>query len=208
MMVETFLAMDQMTLLTFMGAAFFLYLTPGADVMFTIASGMSGGPRAGVAASAGISFGVFVHCCLAAVGLAALVAAAPVALDIIRWIGVAYLLWLAYGMWTAPAEMALQEGGSSAWRAARRGFVTNMLNPKVGLFVLAFLPQFTDPEVGPVWQQILILGAFQAGGGFLVSALIGTFAGIMAERMRRFASAINKCVAVIFGGLALRLAWD
>jgi threonine/homoserine/homoserine lactone efflux protein len=208
MMFETLLAMDPATLLTFMGAAFVLYLTPGADLMFTLASGMAGGPRAGVSASAGISFGVFVHCCMAAAGLAALVAAAPIALDVIRWGGVAYLLWLAYSMWTVPAQLEPQDGRSGAWRAARRGFVTNLLNPKVGLFVLAFLPQFTDPSIGPVWQQILILGALQASGGFLVSALIGTFAGIMAERMRRFATLINKCAAMIFGGLALRLAWD
>ena len=207
-MFETLLAMDPATLLTFMGAAFVLYLTPGADMMFTLASGMAGGPRAGVSASAGISIGVFVHCCLAAAGLAALVAAAPIALDVIRWGGVVYLLWLAYSMWTVPARIETLNGRSSAWRAARRGFVTNLLNPKVGLFVLAFLPQFTDPTVGPIWQQILILGALQAGGGFLVTSLIGTFAGLMAERMRRFATLINKCAAMIFGGLALRLAWD
>lgn len=208
MMLETFLAMETATLLTFMGAAFVLYVTPGADMMFTLASGMAGGPRAGVAAAAGISCGVFVHCCVAALGLAALVATTPVALDVIRWAGVAYLLWLAYRMWSEPAELSDQRGRASVWRAARQGFVTNILNPKVGLFVLAFLPQFTDPAIGPVWQQILILGAFLALGGVITDGLFGIFAGVMAAKMRRFATILNKCAAMIFGGLAIRLAWN
>ncbi len=205
-MLTTFIAMDPMLLATFMGAALILYLTPGADMMFTIASGVAGGPKAGLAAAVGISCGVLVHVCLAALGLAALVAASPVMLDVIRWIGAAYLLWLAWQSWTAKPEATARGGQAHIWQAAKRGFVTNILNPKVGLFVLAFLPQFTDPAVGPIWHQILILGVLLALGGILTDGLFGIFSGIMANRIRRSAGLLNKISAVIFGGLAARLA--
>jgi len=208
-MIDTFLAMDLITLATFMGAAFVLYLTPGADMMFTIASGVAGGPRAGVAAAVGISTGVLAHVGFAAAGLAAVVAASPGMLDVIRWAGAAYLAWLAYEAWTAPPVLRSDvQGRAQIWRAARRGFVTNMLNPKVGLFVLAFLPQFADPAIGPIWHQILILGVFLAAGGVITDGLYGIFAGVMADRVRRSAGTLNKISAVIFGGLAARLAWN
>ncbi len=205
--MQILLAMDPVTLATFVGAAFILYLTPGADMMFTIASGVAGGARAGVAAALGISAGVLVHVLLAAAGLAALVAASPVMLDVIRWIGAAYLLWLAYQSWTAPVDLERQQGRSAIWQAASRGFITNMLNPKVGLFVLAFLPQFTDPALGPIGAQIIALGVLLAIGGFITDGLYGIFAGLMAARVRRSAGLLNRISAVIFGGLAARLAW-
>jgi threonine/homoserine/homoserine lactone efflux protein len=176
-------------------------------MMFTIASGVAGGPRAGMAAAVGISAGVLVHVLLAAAGLAALVAASPVTLDVIRWVGAAYLLWLAYQSWTAPVDLAKREGRSAMWQAASRGFVTNILNPKVGLFVLAFLPQFTDPALGPIGAQIIALGVLLAIGGVITDGLYGIFAGLMAARVRRSAGLLNRISAVIFGGLAARLAW-
>lgn len=205
-MMQTFLAMDPLVLLAFMGAAMVLYLTPGPDMMFTIASGMAGGPRAGLAAAFGICTGVLVHVGLAAAGLAALIAASPGMLDVIRWAGAAYLAWLAWESWTAPDAQIERRGRAQIWRAARRGFVTNILNPKVGLFVLAFLPQFTDPAIGPVWHQILILGVFLFVGGLVTDGLYGLFAGAMAARVRRSAKLLNRVCAVIFGGLAARLA--
>lgn len=205
-MFETFLAMDPWLLATFMGAAFILYITPGADMMFTIASGVEGGPRAGLAAAFGISCGVMVHCCLAAIGLAAVVATNPALLDVIRWFGAVYLAWLAWQAWNASPVLNTAQGSATMWRAARRGFVTNILNPKVGLFVLAFLPQFTEPNAGPIWHQIIILGICLTFGGVLTDGVIGYFAGLAADRVRRSAGRLNKISAIIFGGLAARLA--
>lgn len=200
------LAMDPWTIAAFMGASVLLYLTPGADMMFTVASGVSGGPRAGVAAAAGISTGVLCHVLMAAAGLAALFAASPVMLDVVRYAGAAYLIWLAWTTWRDPGDVTERKGRADIWRAYRRGFVTNILNPKVALFILAFLPQFTDPALGPVWQQILILGLILAIGGFVTDGLYGVFAGVMAGRIRRNAKLMNKISAVLFGGLAARLA--
>ena len=205
-MIETLLAMDPVVLITFTGASLLLILTPGADMMFAIASGMAGGPKAGIAAAAGISLGAFFHCSMAAIGVAALIAATPLALDVIRYAGAAYLAWLAYKTWNAPGELAQEQAKPNLLRAFRSGLLTNILNPKVALFVLAFLPQFADPTVGPVWHQMLIFGAILALGSMIFKSLYGGFAGAMAARVRRHAKLMNKISATVFGGLAARLA--
>lgn len=205
-MLDTIIAMDSWTITTFVGASFLLYLTPGADMMFTIASGVAGGPRAGLAAAAGISLGVMFHVGAAAAGLAVLVAASPAMLDGVRYVGAAYLAYLAYAIWRADPDLEKHKGRAQVWRAFRRGFATNIMNPKVILFILAFLPQFTDPTIGPVWHQIIVLGVFLGIGGILTDGSYGVFAGLAAERVRKSAGTMNKISAVIFGGLAARLA--
>lgn len=104
-MLATLMSMDPWIIATFIGASFLLYLTPGADMMFTIASGVAGGPRAGLAAAAGISLGVLAHVFAAAAGLAVLVAASPAVLDGVRYAGAAYLAYLAYASWTADPDL-------------------------------------------------------------------------------------------------------
>jgi len=205
-MIETLFAMDVLVLATFTGASLLLFLTPGADMMFAIASGMSGGPKAGIAAAAGISLGAFFHSAMAAIGLAALIAATPMALDVIRYAGAAYLAWLAYRTWNASGEIATEQAKPDLLRAFRSGLLTNILNPKVALFVLAFLPQFADPSVGPVWHQMLIFGGILALGSMIFKSIYGGFAGAMASRVRRHAKLMNKISATVFGGLAARLA--
>jgi len=207
MMVETLLSMDPWTVAAFMAAALVLYITPGADMMFTVASGIRGGPRAGVAAAAGISFGVLVHTMLAAAGLAVLLTTYPAAYDAVRYAGAAYLAWLAWQSWRA-GNAEPREGRAQVWHAFRRGLITNILNPKVALFVLAFLPQFADPAAGPLSHQILWLGLFLATGGIITDGAYGLFAGLLADRLRRSAGFMNKLSAVVFGGLAVRIALD
>lgn len=207
-MLETFAQMESVTLWAFMAASLVMYLTPGADMMFTIASGISGGPKAGFAATVGVTLGLVVHITLAAAGLAVLIAASPTALLVIRYAGAAYLVVLAYQAWTAKPEAEEAEGRSNVLRAVRRGFLTNMLNPKIILFILAFLPQFTTPAAGPIWQQIVILGAMFATGGFVVVSIIGLSAGVVGAKLKQATGILNKIAAVIFGGLAAKLVFD
>lgn len=207
-MLELAAAIPPLTYITFMGAALLLYITPGADMMFTLASGLRGGARSGIAAAAGIGLGVMGHVLIAAAGLAVLLVAYPIAYDTLRYAGAAYLLWLAWQSWTDTADPARRHGRGDTWRALRRGFLTNILNPKVGLFVLAFLPQFADPSIGPVWQQILLLGTLLALGELAAYCLLGAFAGFLASRLTRASRWLNKVAALVFGGLALRLALD
>lgn len=179
-----------------------------SDLMFTLATGITGGPRAGLAAAAGISLGVLVHVAMAALGLAVLLLAYPAAYLAIKYIGAGYLLFLAIQSWRAGDDLRTGTGVASTWRAFRRGFMTNILNPKVALFVLAFLPQFTDPTIGPVWHQIILLGLMLALGGVITDGAFGIFAGVMAQRLKSMTGAMNKIAAVVFGGLAAKLVLD
>lgn len=205
-MIETLFAFEITTIATFLVACLVLALTPGADMMFTIASGATGGPRVGAAAAVGISTGALVHSVFAAVGLAALIAAHPLAYETIRWVGVAYLTFLAVQMWRADPRVERVAGAALMRRAFRRGFLTNILNPKVVLFVLAFLPQFTDPAIGPIWQQIILLGALLAVFDGALYVALGVLAGYLGDSIRRSAGLMNKLAALVFGGLAARLA--
>lgn len=207
-MLETFAHMDSVTLWAFMSASLVMYLTPGADMMFTIASGISGGPKAGLAATVGVTLGLLAHVTIAAAGLAVVIATSPAALLVIKYAGAAYLLVLSYQAWTSKPVSDEIEGRANILRAVRRGVLTNILNPKIILFILAFLPQFTTAEAGPIWQQIVILGVMFATGGFLVVWMIGLSAGIVGTKLKQATGILNKIAAVIFGGLAAKLVFD
>ncbi len=193
-------------LLTFLAAGIVLNLTPGSDVIFATACGISGGPRAGAVAGLGVGLGGLWHVGLAALGISALIAAHPAALAVLKWGGAAYLLYLAWGSWHArPGRGA--KGIATPWKAIWRGFLTNALNPKVALFVIAFLPQFTDPALGPIWQQIVLLGGLFTLTGTLVTAGYGALAGVAGAALARRMSVLNRIAAGLFGLLALRLLW-
>lgn len=197
---------DPLALLAFLPAALALNLTPGADMMFCLGQGLRGGARPALAASAGISTGAMVHVTLAALGLGALAAAHPAAFEFIRWIGVCYLLWLAWATLRHRTPRAVPL--VSPARAFRDGLIVNLTNPKVILFVLAFLPQFVDASRA-LLPQFLALGALLSLGGFVVNGLVGLFAGGVGRRLVRspgFGSWLGGISATIFVALAARLA--
>lgn len=196
------------TLLLFLGAGVLLNLTPGADVMLAIAVGIRGGWRHGVAAAFGVSIGGLVHVLLATLGLSALLLSLPHGFDIVRGIGICYLLYLAVTTWRASAASLEKASEMTMTQAWVRGFMTSALNPKVALFILAFLPQFTDPANGPVWAQMLLLGAVFATTGFAVTATYGALAGVFGAKLVKKTEILNKLSAFVFGALALRLAWN
>lgn len=198
---------DPLVLLAFIPASLALNLTPGADMMFCLGQGLRHGPRAALAADAGIALGGMVHVTVAGLGLGALMAAAPWAFEAIRWLGVAYLLWLAYGALRAgPLDIEAPQHRAHAFRDA---LVVSLTNPKVILFVLAFIPQFVDPARGPVLAQFLIFGAALSLGGLLINGAVGVLAGGAGRRLARsakFARVLRYISAGVFGALALRLA--
>ncbi len=198
---------DPVMLLAFIPAGLALNITPGPDMLFCLAQGLKGGPRAGWAASTGVSLGGVVHVTLAGLGLGALVAALPGAFDVIRWVGAAYLAWIAYKTLRTP----LAGGDAPAMtpaKALRQGFVVNLTNPKYILFVLAFVPQFVDPGRA-VLPQFLVFGSLMILGGLVVNGLVGQFAGLLRKRLQggtRTERTLRYLCATLFGGLALRLA--
>ena len=203
---------DMVTLLTFVPAALALNLTPGADMMFCLGQGMRGGWRAALAADAGIALGGFVHVTLAGLGLGALVAGYPWLFDAIRWVGVGYLLWLAWGAFVGAFSGPVSADSGPQVRPGRafqQGLLVNLTNPKVILFVLAFIPQFVDPSRGPVLAQFLVFGAVLCAGGLVINGLVGVFAGGLGSKMARspgLVRGLGLASGGIFAALAVRLA--
>ena len=204
---------DPLVLLTFIPAALLLNLTPGPDMMFCLGQGLRYGKRAAFAASGGVSMGGLVHVFLAGLGLSTAIAALPYALDVIRWIGVVYLLWLAWSSWgvrTSVKDSTRDAVLLTPTRAFWQGFVVNLTNPKFIFFVLAFLPQFVEGNRGSVLGQFLILGLVIGFGGFLINGMIGVMSGVFSQKLGRGGRAgliLSRISALIFVGLAIRLVW-
>lgn len=200
---------DWWTLAAFAPAALALNLTPGADMMFCLGQGLRAGPRAAMAANLGIGAGCFVHVVAAGLGLAALIAAFPWLFEAVRWVGIAYLVFLALQTLRTPLGVDAAAPIRPA-RAFTDAVVVNVFNPKVALFVLAFLPQFVDPA-RPVLPQFLVLGAVLAAGGLVINGLVGVFAGGIGQRLARSARLerwLRGISAGIFLALAARLALE
>jgi threonine/homoserine/homoserine lactone efflux protein len=200
-------------LLLFMAAALVLNATPGVDLLLTVTRTLQGGARAGLAAALGIGAGCIVHALAAAFGLATLLALSTAAFAAVKWAGAAYLLWLAAGMlraaWRpgATAATAAPVAALGVGAHFRAGLVTNVLNPKVALFFLAFLPQFIGPGVAHKTGAFLALGAvFVVQGTLFLCIVVAAVA-----RLRRLPSSpaavrmLQTVGGLLFAGLALRL---
>ncbi len=195
-------------LTAFIAAGFLLNITPGADFLFISASGISGGPRIGMAAALGVNIGVTLHVLLAAAGVSAVLLTYPASYQAIKYLGAAYLSYLAIQAWRSTDDIGKGIAAPSAETAIKRGFLTNVLNPKTILFIFAFIPQFTDPGIGPIWIQILILGAIFQFFGFLFVLVLGLAAGLFANALRARVKILNKISAIMFGGIAAKLLID
>lgn len=200
-------------LLLFVVTALVLNATPGVDMLYTLTRTLQHGWRAGLIAALGIVAGCVVHTLVAALGLAALLAASAWAFTAVKWIGAAYLLWLAWGMLRAAAGhgVATTEASVRAHEPLGRifvqGFLTNVLNPKVALFFLALLPQFIAADAPNKPLAFLFLGAvFIVNGALFLFALVA-----LAQSARRFGAnrnvrrALNAIGGALFAALAVRL---
>jgi threonine/homoserine/homoserine lactone efflux protein len=203
--------LDLAQLLPFLAAALALNLTPGADMTYVIARSATQGRAAGIAASFGISAGSLVHSVLAALGVSALLQHSETAFLVVKYAGAAYLLYLAWkairaGNGAVAVDRNLARAG--LWRVFAEGALTNLLNPKVALFILAFLPQFVDPAKGNAAVQILLLGAIFNIGGTSVNAIVAWSASAAARAIGNsagFGRWLNRISALVFVGLAVRL---
>ncbi len=201
-------------LAVFASAVFVLNATPGVDFLLTVSRTLQGGARAGVAAACGIAAGCVVHALAAAFGLAALLALHPEAFRLIQWAGAAYLVVLGLGMlrqaWRAQGGVGAAADMSvvrSVWADFRGGLLTNVLNPKVALFFLAFLPQFVPPDAWSATASFLLLGAwFVAQGLVFLLALVAVAARLQRLRARpAVGRVLNALGGLLFVALALRL---
>ncbi|MQA81593.1 MAG: LysE family translocator [Streptosporangiales bacterium] len=211
--------MDSHLVLGFVVAGALLSIVPGQDMMFIISNGVVGGRRAGVLSAVGMSTGMAVHAVAAALGLTALLAAAPAALQVIRWAGAVVLLYLAVSTWLASRRRLLAPVAADVLprRSLGRTYVmavlTNVANPKVIVFYLAFVPQFLTTGAGawPVATQLLVLGGLFIVVGLAVDATAGLLAGLASEQIRRHRRVhvwLERASAAVFGALAVRLVAD
>jgi threonine/homoserine/homoserine lactone efflux protein len=193
--------------LGFVLAGLALNIVPGADMTFVIASAARGGRRGGIVAALGIGAGTLFHILAATLGLSAILASSQAAFNLIKWAGAAYLLWIAFSLvrgGDSPAETL--RPGAGTFRAA---MLINILNPKVALFFLAFLPQFVDPAAAMPWLQILCLGLWFDLVGTLVNIVIALAAAGTAARLRNvtwIGKAARWLAATLIGALAVQLA--
>ena len=177
---------DSTQLFLFLTATVALNLAPGPDVLYVLANSARHGVRGGVFATLGISAGIVFHTCIAAFGVAAVLSAHRWAFDALRVVGALYLIWLGIGAWRTAETLELP--GTTDARLSRvfsRGLITNVLNPKVALFFMAFLPQFADPSRGNVTLQVLTFGALFIVSGTLVNLLYAWAGGALSATLRR-----------------------
>ena len=209
-------------LLMFIAAGWLLNLTPGPDVLYIVSNALRSGTRAGIVAGLGITAGCFVHIFAAAVGVGALLAASATAFTVLKWVGAAYLLWMGVRMLLSRPS---GNGGSAAAIAAAQaapavavplskvflgGFWTNVLNPKVAIFFLAFVPQFIAPGADNKALAFVLLGVLFNVNAIPVNTGWAIAAGWMARRVgavQRGMHWLDRVAGAMFIGFGLKLAF-
>jgi threonine/homoserine/homoserine lactone efflux protein len=190
----------------FLITSLIVVLIPGTGVVFTVSTGLLRGRRASCFAAFGCTAGIVPHLLATVLGLAALMHTSAVAFQMLKYAGVVYLLYLAYATWRDKSAFAVEgvPSGSTAMGLIVKAILLNILNPKLTIFFLAFLPQFVDPERGAPWLQILALGLLFATLGFLSDGVWALVAGTLGDRLRRsrrFPAAQRYISGSVFVGL-------
>lgn len=205
--------------LGFIMAAILLNLTPGTDSMYIITRSISQGQMAGFYSVLGITSGALVHTLFAALGLSVLLANSPTAFMIVKYIGAAYLCYLGFKMLTSKNSNSIANSLSKAqdvtrhkevdgWQIYKQGVLTNVFNPKVALFFLAFFPQFIDTSYAYGMLSFLILGLTFATTGFIWCLCLALLAARFSTRLRENPSIetmLNRISGVVFIGLGIKL---
>ena len=212
---------DIPTLLAFLAAAVVLVLIPGPGTAWIVAQTVAGGTGRGLRAGLGLETATLIHALAAGLGLSAVLATSAIAFEALKYAGAAYLVWLGIKAWragagagdAAPADVVPTEPlhpiAPAQDRVYWRSVMTGVLNPKVALFFLAFLPQFVHPERGWVWLQFLVLGVLLSIIGFSNSTLLSVMIGRFGRTLRgggRFAQWRQRAMGSFFIALGLRLA--
>lgn len=200
----------------FVVSGLLLNITPGPDSLFIMARSASQGWRAGVVACWGVGAGVFVHVFAAALGLSALLATSAMAFTVVKIVGAAYLVWIGLGMLRQrQSAEAADRPVDAAPRVIpyrlifRQGFLTNVLNPKVALFFLAFVPQFIAPDAASKPLAFVLLGAIFDFNGMLWCHALALFTAFASHKLQVGAAVarwLNRAIGAMFVALGVRLA--
>lgn len=194
----------------FLLTAFVVALVPGTGVIYTVSNALFGGRRAGILAATGCTFGIVPHLLAATLGLSALLDSSAHVFQTMKLIGVAYLLYMAWGMWRSTGSLAVQRRnpGGSGRAIVTRGAAVNLLNPKLTIFFFAFLPQFTHTG-SRTTPQLLLLGVVFMAVTLVVFLLYGLVASSVSERVVNSPTVVQRLqrgFAVTLAGLGFRMA--
>ncbi|MBX9838712.1 MAG: LysE family translocator [Silvanigrellaceae bacterium] len=200
---------DTAQLVFFLTATIILNLTPGNDVLY-VASQSLNSFRHGAVATIGVGTGIAIYAIASALGLSSILMQSPLVFNFIKIIGAFYLFYLAWKAFfhSKNKQITLDKKDISIWKSYKNGVITNVLNPKVGLFFLTFLPQFTNIERGAVWLQLLTLGGCFVISGMLINFLYVFLFVYLKDRIFSNSGAqrlLNKLTAFIFCVLALKI---
>jgi threonine/homoserine/homoserine lactone efflux protein len=195
----------------FLITSLIVILIPGTGVVFTVSTGLARGRRASVFAAVGCTAGIVPHLLATVLGLAALMHTSAVAFQMLKYAGVAYLLYLAYATWNDRSTFAIEEtpSKSSAKRLIVKGFLLNILNPKLTIFFLAFLPQFIEHRTSSPLVQLLLLSAVFMAMTFAVFVVYGVLADAFRRAViesPRVQAWLRRGFAATFAGLGTQLA--
>ena len=197
------------TLLAFVFASVLIEVTPGPNMGYLALIAATEGRRKGFYLVAGVALGLATIGLLAALGLAAVISNSPTAFAVLRWAGIAYLIWLAWDAWTGEGE---EDGGpleGRGWRYFRRGLVTNLLNPKAGVFYVSMLPGFVNPALPTLPQTLTLSLVFVAVATGIHAGIVG-LAGFAQDFLNDPARRrpVRRVMAVILLGIAIWFAWE
>jgi len=200
--------------LTFLTAAVFLNLSPGPDIAFILGQTTKGGSKAGFAAMFGIWTGAVAHVVLAAVGLSAILATSALAFSLVKWVGAGYLIWLGISALRSKGGGLVGEVGgrnTSNRKIFRQGVLVCLLNPKVAIFFLAFLPQFIVAGAGPAWAQLLLHGSLIIVVAAFIEpplVMLGAKLGETLRNNKKLGLWLDRGLGALFVSLGLRLAFS
>lgn len=188
-------------------------LIPGTGVLYTVATGLFIGKRASLAAAVGCTLGIVPSLLASVFGLAAIFHASAMAFQVVKYAGAAYLLYLAWVMWRSSSPLALNshQQQTKLRAIAFKGFLINILNPKLSIFFLAFLPQFVSPQVVEPLSSMLVLGVIFMMMTLVVFIVYGFMASRFSElvvRSEKVSLTIQKVFAGSFAALGLKLAFS
>jgi threonine/homoserine/homoserine lactone efflux protein len=195
--------------LTFAAATLILNLTPGPDMMYIIARSLGQGRRAGLVSALGITGGCLFHAFAATVGIATLLRSWPIAFGAVRYAGAAYLVYLGIRLLARRRGGEFAEPAPSAPLGAifRQGVITNVLNPKVALFFLAFLPQFVAPARGSTALQLAVLSVYFIFSATILNLVVALLSGVAGDFLRRGSNIarMERASGAVFIALGLRV---
>ena len=202
---------DVPTLALFVAAALALLLVPGPAVIYVVARSVEGGRLTGLVSVLGVELGTLLHVVFAAAGLSAIVVSSAVAFSVVKWLGAAYLVWLGLrqilGRDGGDQEAPLSGSGENRLRVFSQSVLVQVLNPKVALFFLAFLPQFVDPSRSAAWTQVVVLGTTLATLGLFTDGLYALLGGTAGEwiRKQRAGAGLRRARRYVTGGVYIAL---